>query len=319
MAAPAIPEWTQLLARVPLFGCLPPEELQTLATLFVEIAYYRGDTVCTEGEEGNTFFICLSGKLEVWGGAGQRQVINRLGPGDHFSELSLLLGGKRAVTVLRNTGLLALNKAAFDRFFAHNPKVLEYFSRVLSQQLATMARGEYRAAVTTVIGVAAAPGLKRKTLVATALAALLRERGARAGREVRSAAAKQPRVPWPGQPDRGVPRVQRGLHLPDHDHHHDDDSDHDDQHHQPHGVLPERPLCNGNCGTSGGTCMDVGGSCACTENHCGGGSFPTCDGSCPPRVGLHQHRAVLRLRPEQLRRLVAGSARVLGPARCTAV
>src|SRR5213076_2149341 len=125
---------------------------------------------------GDTFFVCVSGELEVWGGA-PRRIVNRLGPGEFFGEMSLLLGGQRAATVTasRNTRLLAVDKSVFEQFFLHNAKVLEAFSRVLSKRLAKMARGEVIAKTSTTIGVTGAPGLKGKTLVATALARLLKE------------------------------------------------------------------------------------------------------------------------------------------------
>src|SRR5262245_26001994 len=87
-----------LLRQVPLFASFDDDELQMLAELFVEVSYHRGDTVCLEGEVGDTFFVCVSGELEVWGGA-PRRIINRLGPGEVLGEMSLLLGGRRAATV----------------------------------------------------------------------------------------------------------------------------------------------------------------------------------------------------------------------------
>lgn len=166
----------EVLSRVPLFGAFNGDELRALAELFVETSFRRGDTVCREGEEGDTFFVCVSGELEVSGGS-PRRVINRLGPGEVLGEMSMLLGGKRAatVTVSRNARLLALNRAAFERYFLHNAKVLEYFSKVLTKRLANMARGETVAKTTTTVAVTAEPGLRGKTLVATSLAALLAE------------------------------------------------------------------------------------------------------------------------------------------------
>jgi NTE family protein len=163
------------LAGVSLFGVLEPDELQRLAELAVEVTYHTGDTVCREGEEGDTFFVVISGELDVWGGPEGDRVINRLGPGEVLGEMALLTGSKRAatVTVARSARLLAFNKAVFDRHLLPNPRVLEAFSRLLCRRLATMTRGEVVARTTTAIGVTGEPGLKGKSLVASALAALL--------------------------------------------------------------------------------------------------------------------------------------------------
>src|SRR5262249_25488601 len=66
-----------------------------------------------------------------------------------------------------------LNKGAVDRFLFPNPKVLEYFSRLLARRLATLARGEVVAKRTTVISVRGRPGLKGESFIATTLALLL--------------------------------------------------------------------------------------------------------------------------------------------------
>ncbi len=164
----------EVLSRAPIFSAFNPDELRALADLAVEMAYRRGDTVCREGEEGDALFVCASGELEVWGGA-PRRVINVLGTGEVLGEMSLLLGGKRAATVTaaRSTHLLAFNRGTFDRYFLQNAKVLQHLSKVLTQRLATMARGEVIRKAYTTVAVTAAPGLRGTTLVASSLAALL--------------------------------------------------------------------------------------------------------------------------------------------------
>src|SRR6266404_5541510 len=173
MSTSPIARRIEVLSQIPLFSAFNRDELEALAGRFVDVSYRRGDTVCAEGD---TFFVCVSGELEVWGGA-PRRIVNRLGPGEFFGEMSLLLGGQRAATVTasRNARLLAVDKAVFEQFFLHNAKVLEAFSRVLSKRLAKMARGEVIAKTSTTIGVTGARGLEGKTLVATALARLLKE------------------------------------------------------------------------------------------------------------------------------------------------
>jgi len=69
--------------------------------------------------------------------------------------------------------VLAVDRASFDRYFAHDAKVLEYFARVPAQQLGTMARGERVVPASLVAAVASEPGLRGKTLVATVVASLL--------------------------------------------------------------------------------------------------------------------------------------------------
>src|SRR5213078_1846449 len=109
-----------------------------------------------------------------------------------LGEMSLLHGGTRAatVTVARSARLLALDRSAFERFLLPNPRVLEYFSRLLCQRLATMARGEVAERSTTAITVTSRPGLRGRSLVASALAALLRDFTGRGTLVVRAAAGR---------------------------------------------------------------------------------------------------------------------------------
>jgi NTE family protein len=168
----AVPE---LLRQTPLFGILDPDELVELAGEFREVSLRTGETVCREGDESDGLYVVLSGELAVWGGGERRRVINRLGPGEVLGEMSLIAGGRRTatVTVARSARLLVLDRAAFDRVLLPNPKVLEYFARLLSRRLATTSRGDAAARRTTVISVTAAPGLHGKSLIASALAGLL--------------------------------------------------------------------------------------------------------------------------------------------------
>ena len=166
-----------LLAHTPLFSSFTRRELSEVAKLFSERSYPKGTTIFREGEEGDTFCVVASGELEVWTGDDDPQLLNRLGPGEVLGEMALLSEGTRSATVkaARLVELLELDRESFNRFFASNAKVLSYFSTLLTRRLAAAHRGEVRRRPQTVVTVSALPGLKGKSLVASALAALLRE------------------------------------------------------------------------------------------------------------------------------------------------
>jgi NTE family protein len=169
---------TGLLKKIPPFDCLNPQELEQLSTLLREVSFLKGKTVCREGEQGDTLFIIVSGELEVWaGGKGEKRVVNRLGPGDFFGEITLLTGERRTATVKagRDARLLALERSGFESFFVENPKILEHFSRVLAQRLTRMTRGEVTPRSHTVVAVSSPSGSKGKTLTASVLAGLLED------------------------------------------------------------------------------------------------------------------------------------------------
>jgi NTE family protein len=189
-------DWLDLLAAIPLFSFLGRKELAAVQELFVESTHERGDVICHEGDEGDQFYIVLNGELEVWAGQqerrkqqvqhhpdrrfrdrGPQRQTGTLKRGDCFGEMALLQGGKRTATVKvkRHAKLLSLDKASFDRVFAHNPRTLEYFTRILCRRLASVSKGEAVQGRTMTISVASRPGLRGKTLVASGLAVILHD------------------------------------------------------------------------------------------------------------------------------------------------
>ncbi|HYK91105.1 MAG TPA: cyclic nucleotide-binding and patatin-like phospholipase domain-containing protein [Acidobacteriota bacterium] len=170
-------QWMELLSTIPIFSFLSKAELEALHDHFVEVSFGKGDTVCRVGDPGNTFYVVLSGELEVWGGSEGKIRTGTLRERDFFGEMALLQGGKRTatVTVARRARLLALDKESFERLFLRNPKAVEYFARVLCKRLASVTKGESGGRATMTISVASLPGLKGKSLIASALAGVLKD------------------------------------------------------------------------------------------------------------------------------------------------
>ena len=102
----------EILRQIPLFSFLNEEEFETVARLQTEVSYPKGATICTEGDEGDSFLTVLSGEVEVRTKATGDSVVSRCGPGEFMGEMSLLMGGKRTATlpVSRSTRLLVLDR-----------------------------------------------------------------------------------------------------------------------------------------------------------------------------------------------------------------
>ena len=164
------------LAAIQIFSIFSRPELEAATPLLKEVSFAKDDVVIRIGEPGDVFYVVLDGKLDVWDASLPPRQTGSLKRGDYFGEMALLLGGKRTatVTVARRARLLAIDKPAFEQLFLSNPKAIEHFARVLSTRLAGLTRGERIQRATTTISVASRRGLKGETLVARALAAILK-------------------------------------------------------------------------------------------------------------------------------------------------
>ena len=105
-----------VLARAGLFQGVAPEAREALASALQYHDYTRGETVFTEGEQGDSLFIVLTGKVKVGRRAadGRENMLSVMGPSDMFGELSLFDPGPRTATatVLTDARLASLAHSA---------------------------------------------------------------------------------------------------------------------------------------------------------------------------------------------------------------
>jgi NTE family protein len=165
------------LSTIQIFRIFTRPELEAAEPLFREVSFAKDAVVMRIGDPGDVFYVVLDGELDVWGSTDPPRQTGSLKRGDYFGEMALLQGGKRTatVTVARRARLLAIDKPAFDELFLTNPKAIEHFAQVLTKRLAGLTRGERIQRATTTISVASRRGLKGETLVARALAAILKQ------------------------------------------------------------------------------------------------------------------------------------------------
>ncbi len=85
------------LTRVPLFAAISKRDLEFVASRVDEVSLKPGQTLITQGQPTEAFFILESGHVRVTR-AGKPMV--RLGPGDFFGEIGMLDGGPATATVV---------------------------------------------------------------------------------------------------------------------------------------------------------------------------------------------------------------------------
>jgi CRP/FNR family cyclic AMP-dependent transcriptional regulator len=97
-----------------------------------------GETIFDEGESGDRFYVIRSGEVELsrsWEGA--HRAVARLGPGDFFGELGVVLGrpcNTRAIAV-NNTRVLELDRETLEAMCLAQPEIAVRMIRVLVSRL----------------------------------------------------------------------------------------------------------------------------------------------------------------------------------------
>ena len=92
-----VPATVHELSRVGLLAGLPGETLGALARRMTREEVPGGTTIVAEGDDGDRFYVVLSGLLTVsQAGRGQRNVLR---PGDYFGEVAPVMGMPRTATV----------------------------------------------------------------------------------------------------------------------------------------------------------------------------------------------------------------------------
>lgn len=108
------------LKQLKVFHKVPLENLQAAFERMTERAVESGETIVTQGEPGDAYYVILSGEAEVWVTDPFTDETTRatvLGAGDGFGEEALLLEGNRTatVTMISPGRLLVLGKPDFDQ------------------------------------------------------------------------------------------------------------------------------------------------------------------------------------------------------------
>jgi ATP-binding cassette, subfamily B, bacterial len=104
------------LSRVGLLATLAGERLGRLAARMEREEIPAGAGVVEEGEQGERFYVVLSGMLAVSQAARGAQSVLR--PGDYFGEVALAMGIPRTASVraLTPVTVASCDRATFDEF-----------------------------------------------------------------------------------------------------------------------------------------------------------------------------------------------------------
>ena len=127
------------LKHVPLFCCMDDDEIAAIRAIMGALTYAPGQIILREGERGEYFHVVVHGQVEflVQNADGRKVILDTVGSGGFFGELSMLSGepGAARVRAIDQVTTLALDRAAFFAFLDRQPHAAIEVLTVLAQRL----------------------------------------------------------------------------------------------------------------------------------------------------------------------------------------
>jgi len=131
------------IARIPLFHGLPPKQLEDLSMIVADQTFKRGQAIFAEGDEGNGFYVVISGRVKIYklSPEGKEQILHIFGPGEPFGEVPVFAGERFPANAetLAESRVFFFPRAAFIELIGKNPALALNMMAVLSGRLRRLA------------------------------------------------------------------------------------------------------------------------------------------------------------------------------------
>jgi CRP-like cAMP-binding protein len=140
LGAAAGPEREQLFAALrglDLFAPLSDEHLRKMLYFVKSVEFDDGETIFEKGDPGEWFYLIHSGEVEICEpGFFGPSVLARMGPGDFFGELALILSQPRsaAVRCVGPTACYALDRADLQTLMERSPDIAAAIKKIAQQR-----------------------------------------------------------------------------------------------------------------------------------------------------------------------------------------
>jgi len=121
-----------------VFRRLSPQTQRSLQSELTIERVRGGETLFKQGDAGDCLYVIVFGRLRVLIADDSRQrVVREMGRGELVGEMAILTGEPRSATVraVRDTELLRLSKAGFERAVVHNPAAMLDMARLIVRRL----------------------------------------------------------------------------------------------------------------------------------------------------------------------------------------
>lgn len=128
-----------IIASIPLFNGLPPDQLEAIRQIAVEKRFGRGETIFCEGDVARGFCVVIEGRVKVYkvSTEGKEQILHIFGPCQPFGEVPVFTRQKFPAYAesIAPTRVLFFPRTAFVELITANPSLALNMLAVMSTKL----------------------------------------------------------------------------------------------------------------------------------------------------------------------------------------
>jgi len=133
-----IVEFGKMVRKIKFFANINMGLLEMILERINLYQYAKGEKVCRQGDEGDSFYVVSQGKLKVSVREGFifSKTLAHLSPGDCFGEMALINRAARNATVTceEDTKLFVLLTDTFDQMLKENPEFAVEIKRLANER-----------------------------------------------------------------------------------------------------------------------------------------------------------------------------------------
>ena len=128
-----------LVRRVPIFAPLDDDVQEDLASRMEERRVKAGETLVTQGESGDEFFLIVEGEFDA---RVDGKSVRKMGPGESFGEIAMLRDTERTATVEASSDgvVMVLGRDSFLEGVAADPASMVVAEAIINTRLGDLGR-----------------------------------------------------------------------------------------------------------------------------------------------------------------------------------
>ena len=127
-----------------LFKGLPQNQLKDLSAILIKSSFKRGQTVFSDGEEANGFYVLRTGRIKIFklSFEGKEQILHIIGPGEPFGEVPVFAGEKfpAYAEAMEESEALFFPRTTFTGLIKKDPLIAMNMLAILSKRLKQFTR-----------------------------------------------------------------------------------------------------------------------------------------------------------------------------------